>query len=50
VRNIGCGNSGDTHGHFVDKETQNNFLKQIVIFIHNRAMVVYVFDSDDWEL
>lgn len=44
VKNTGCMNSGDTAGHFVGKypKTANNF-------IHNRAVIVYICDSDDWE-
>lgn len=40
VKNIGCVNSGDTRGHFVDKKPQNNVLKQLEILVHNRAMAV----------
>lgn len=44
AKNTDCMNSGDTAGLFVGKypKTANNF-------IHNRAAIVYICDSDDWE-
>lgn len=44
MKNTGCMNSGDTAGYLVGKypKTANNF-------IHNRAAIVYICDSDNWK-